>query len=96
MLFVLALLALSPDWGRLGLSDPVRLRAGGTYVDVEHGHANPLFADIDNDSRLDLLVGQFERGELRIYHNSGTKSVPKLDAPAWFQAGGTTGQVPFG
>jgi hypothetical protein len=96
VLFAIAMLALVPGWDVLGLADPVRLRAGGSYIDVEHGHANPHFADFDGDGKPDLLVGQFEGGQLRVFKNTGTKATPKFDGFSWFQAGGSTGKVPFG
>ena len=96
MLVTLALLTLTNDWNSFGLSDPVRLRTDGAYIDVEHGHASPLFTDFDGDGKLDLLVGQFEGGTLRVYLNSGSNTAPKFGKFSWFQAGGTTGKVPFG
>ena len=78
------------------LGEPVRIMAGGKPISVEVGHAAPFVADIDEDGRAELLVGQFGEGKLRIYKNTGTPSDPRFDSFTWFQAGGTTGKVPAG
>ena len=94
---ILAVVAmLESGWSQLGLSDPVRVTAGAGYVDSEHGHANPLWADIDGDGRPELIVGQFEGGKGRIYRNKGTGKAPKFDDYSWLQAGGTDVKVPYG
>ena len=80
----------------MGLSDPVRLKAGGAYIDTEHGHANPLPVDFNGDGVFDFLIGQFEGGKARIYLNKGTNMVPKFEGFTWLQAGGTDAKVPFG
>ncbi len=77
---------------------PFRVEVGGAPIDVDIGHAAPLLADFDGDGHLDLLVGQFGGGKLRIYRNlnSTGQGEPKLAQFAWFQAGGTDGTVPAG
>ncbi len=76
------------------LSAPFRVEVGGAPIDVEVGHAAPLLADFDGDGHVDLLVGQFGGGKLRIYRNQSSDGAPKLGQFAWFQAGGTDGTVP--
>ena len=81
----------------LGAGDlraPVRIEAGGRAIDVEHGHAAPLFADLDGDGREDLLVGQYGGGKLRIYKNTGYRGAPRFDEFKWFTADGSEGTIP--
>jgi hypothetical protein len=76
------------------LLPPFRVEAGGKPIDVEVGHAAPLMADFDRDGNVDLLVGQFGGGKVRIYRNLGSNGAPQLRLFSWFQAGGTDGTVP--
>lgn len=89
---------ISPDtpWAHFGLADPVRLDCMGKHIDVTHGHANPLVTDFDGDGKVDLLVGQFEGGKLRVYLNRSYTKPPELQESTWFKAGGTEATVPYG
>jgi hypothetical protein len=78
----------------LDLRAPVRIEAGGRAIDVEHGHAAPLFADFDGDGLEDLAVGQFGGGKLRIYENVGLRGAPRFDEFKWFTADGSEGTIP--
>ncbi|MCI0640300.1 MAG: hypothetical protein L0Y72_12640 [Gemmataceae bacterium] len=63
------------------LAKPVALEAGGQAINIGGvGHSAPFIHDIDGDGNLDLLVGTFTGGELRIYRNKGTNKAPKFDA----------------
>jgi hypothetical protein len=78
------------------LAAPVRIEAGGEPINVDIGHAAPHYADFDGDKVLDLLVGQFGEGKLRVYRNLGTDAEPKFGDVSWFEAGGELGTVPSG
>lgn len=75
---------------------PFQVKADGEVIDVEVGHAAPLFTDFDGDGLEDLLVGQFGEGKLRVYRNVGEKGAPKFASYEWFQAGGADGTIPSG
>ena len=98
-----ALLAAGPAQpvgGKLAadLAQPVQIMAGDKPIDVTVGHAAPFLADMNNDGKRDLLVGQFGDGALRIYTNAGTNEQPKFGEKfEWFTVeGGAKGTVPFG
>jgi hypothetical protein len=94
----LTLLSVLLVSGGLAFSDeaafeaPVRLKADGVPVRVESpGYAAPCWADIDGDSKKDLLVGQFHQGKIRVYRNLGDS---KLAAGEWLMAEGSVAEVP--
>ena len=71
---------------------PVRLSGGGQAVRVESpGYAAPCWADVDGDGKKDLLVGQFNKGKIRVYRNLGGN---KLAAGQWLKAEGQLAEVP--
>ena len=85
------------------LATPFRVKAGESFIDVEVGHAAPLFMDFDGDGLEDLLVGEFgsdagsgDEGKLRVYRNVGTKGEPRFTEHKLFQAEGADGKVPTG
>lgn len=96
MLFELLLSALEQPWEKFGLAAPFRVKVDGKPIDATHGHANPLLVDFDGDGSKDLLVGQFQDGQLRIYLNGSKSGTPQLKTYSWFTAGGSTAQVPYG
>ena len=71
---------------------PQRLRAGDDAVRVESpGYAAPCWADLDGDGKMDLLVGQFNQGKVRVYKHLGAA---KFAPGAWLQAEGKVAEVP--
>jgi hypothetical protein len=79
------------------LLPPVQIQAAGKALDVERdGHSAPFVGDFYEDGGLCLLVGQFDSGRLRIYRNTGTRTKPRFDSYAWFEAGGKIASVPSG
>jgi hypothetical protein len=71
---------------------PVRMRAGDSFVKVEApGYACPSWHDVDKDGKKDLVVGQFNKGKMRLYKNLGDG---KLAEGRWLEAGGKTAEVP--
>lgn len=92
--FAYGLLALAAGWQGPQLEAPVRVLVGEKPIDVEIGHAAPLFADFDGDGLRDLLVGQFGDGKLRIYRNVGDARAPKFADFQWFVADGKEGTIP--
>jgi hypothetical protein len=75
---------------------PFRVRDGEKFIDVDVGHAAPLYTDFDGDGVPDLLVGQFGEGKLRIYKNLGSAKEPRFDGFTWFKTGEEEGKVPAG
>lgn len=91
---VCACLALAASTRDVRLTQPERLLVGDKPIDVEIGHAAPLFVDFDGDGLRDLLVGQFGDGKLRIYKNVGDARAPKFADFQWFVADGKEGTIP--
>ena len=71
---------------------PVRLKAGGVPVRVEApGYAAPCLADVDGDGTMDLIVGQFNQGKIRVFKGLGGGKFAK---GTWLQAEGKVAEVP--
>jgi hypothetical protein len=71
---------------------PVRLKGADTPIRVERpGYAAPCWADIDRDGKKDLLVGQFNKGKIRVYKNLGAG---KFAEGTWLKAEGEIAEVP--
>jgi hypothetical protein len=71
---------------------PVRLKAGDAAIRVESpGYAAPCWTDIDGDGKKDLLVGQFNKGKIRVFKHLGAE---KFAPGNWLQAEGKVAEVP--
>src|SRR5215468_5266642 len=71
---------------------PIRLKAGDDFIRVESpGYACPCLVDIDHDGKLDLLVGQFNQGKIKVYKGLGDM---KFAPGEWLKADGDVAQVP--
>lgn len=90
------LFAHSPVLAGDGLAPPVLVEARGGPIDVDGGHAAPFPYDLDGDGLLDLLVGQFQDGKLRVYRNVGARGAPRFEDFEFFRAGGVEASVPYG
>ena len=78
--------------GAAEFKPPELLKARGVVVRVERpGYAAPCWADVDGDGKKDLLVGQFNKGKIRVFKNLGDGN---LAAGAWLQADGQVAEVP--
>ena len=78
--------------GAADFERPVLLKAGGVPVRVESpGYAAPCWADVDGDGKKDLLVGQFNKGKIRVFKNLGGG---KFAAGDWLKAEGQVAEVP--
>jgi hypothetical protein len=96
MMFTLLSLVLSSPAAGTSFEPPFRVCDAKGPIDVDVGHAAPLFTDFDGDGLPDLLVGQFGEGKLRIYKNVGTRAAPRFDGFTWFKTGEEEGKVPAG
>jgi hypothetical protein len=88
-----ALAGASPPGGKpAAFENPVRLMAGDTAIRVEApGYACPCWADLKGDGKMQLLVGQFAKGKIRVFkHLDGAKFEPG----EWLQADGKVAEVP--
>ena len=86
--------ALAEDSDRGILSDPIRLKADGEYIDTGEyvAHSGPSVMDINKDGLPDLLVGNF-RGHIHVFENRGTRTRPELTDKGFLQAEGETVKI---
>ena len=75
---------------------PFRVMSGASWINVELGHAAPLMLDWDGDGLVDLLVGQFGGGRLRVYPNRGKRGAPQFESFSWFETVDGIGTIPSG
>ena len=88
----LALLCCSVSGGAVEFAPPVRLKAGGVAIRVEApGFASPCLADLDGRGKMDLLVGQFNKGKIQLFKGLGSGEFAK---GTWLQAEGQAAEVP--
>ncbi len=92
LLFALLLGSGAALCGAAEFAPPVRVKAGGVPIRVEApGYAAPCLADLDGDGKLDLLVGQFNLGKIRVFKGLGGG---KFAAGTWLQVEGKAAEVP--
>ena len=77
------------------LQEPVRLKAGGEYIDTGSciAHSGPYLFDLDEDGKQDLLVGDFS-GHIHFYKNTGSNEAPEYAAGRLLEADGQAIEVP--
>ncbi len=75
---------------------PVRVKAGNEFIAVESpGYACPTMADVDNDGKEDLVIGQFLNGNMKFCKNVGaTGEAPVFEAAKWVMTGDERAKVP--
>ncbi len=71
---------------------PIQMQAGGSPVKTEEpGYASPAWYDVNGDGHMDLVVGQFSDGKLRVYHGQKDGSLAEGE---WLKADGEVAEVP--
>ena len=71
---------------------PVRLKAGAAAIRVESpGYAAPCWAGLNGDGKMQLLVGQFNQGKIRVFKHLGAE---KFAPGNWLLAEGKVAEVP--
>lgn len=78
------------------LAPPFLVEAGGSPIDVAGGNSAPFWHDLDGDGLLDLLVGQYEEGCVRVYPNVGRRGAPRFAEWHYLRAGEELVRVPYG
>jgi hypothetical protein len=92
LLTLLALFCGAALGGAAEFQPPVRLKAGGVPIRVESpGYAAPCWVDVDGDGKKDLVVGQFNKGKIKVYRNLGNG---KFAEGVWLQADGKDAEIP--
>lgn len=92
---LLMLIALAP-LAKSEFHTPVKLSNENGPIGVEKpGHASPCLADIDQDGKDELLVGQFRGGNISIYEISDLSAKTKqLGEKRWMMDGEKRAEVP--
>jgi hypothetical protein len=73
-------------------ASPVLMKANGAAVKAEApGFACPCWFDVDGDGNMDLVVGQFNEGRMRLFKGQGDG---QFAAGEWIQAEGKPAEVP--
>ncbi|MBM3877788.1 MAG: hypothetical protein FJ386_13910 [Verrucomicrobia bacterium] len=91
-LFALAAAVSGATAADFRFEPPVRIKGGDAYARVESpGWACPALADLDGDGTKDLLVGQFNKGKIKVYKGLGGG---RFAAGEWLKAQGDVAEVP--
>jgi hypothetical protein len=76
---------------------PVAIEANGTPINVgTGGNASPFVVDWNGDGKQDLLLGQFNGGNIRFYENTGENYAPVFGDSTFLQADGTDITLTYG
>lgn len=78
------------------LHQPFLALADGKPIQAPVGHLAPILYDLDGDGLLDLVVGTFSPGSIRVYRNVGKPGEPKFGGYETVQAGGKEIRVESG
>jgi hypothetical protein len=90
------LVALAPIHAGSELAPPFLVEAAEGAIDVTGGNSAPFLFDLDGDGLLDLLVGQFDEGRVRLYPNRGERGAPRFADWRFLRAGEELLGLPFG
>ena len=92
LLAALGLFCCAAPVSSADFAPPVRLKADGVAIRVESpGYACPCWADLDGDGKMDLLVGQFNQGKIRVFKGLAPGKFAK---GTWLKADGKVAEVP--
>jgi hypothetical protein len=92
LLAACGLLCCTAVCSAIEFAPPVRLQADGVAIRVESpGYAAPCLADLGGNGKLDLLVGQFNKGKIQLFKGLGGG---KFSKGTWLQAEGKDAEVP--
>jgi hypothetical protein len=78
------------------LLPPVPIMAAGEPIVADGRCAALTMGDVDNDGKIDLLVGQMSEGRLRIYRNIAAAARPEFGQATDFMAGDERACIPSG
>ena len=76
--------------------EPVRLRAGDGFVEVNVGFACPTVFDLNRDGAPDLVVGEYEEGQVRVFLNQSHNGAPAYAPNEYLMIRGERFTVPMG
>ena len=74
---------------------PTAVLDAGTPIDVSY-YGSPTVHDWDGDGLKDLILGEFNFGNIRFYHNLGSDSNPEFSGFEYMMASGSQIALPYG
>ena len=84
---ILAILVISGAIGAaadFAFEEPIVLESEGSPIELDSpGYAAPCWADIDQDGKAELLVGQFSKGKIAVYEEESDLKFGKRE---WLKA----------